>query len=158
MNSTLKHSIGNSQSEARPPRPASVAAALALLCTLSGCEGQAGDPCWSDLECSSGSCSLGTCDSDLVALIGFTVEVIAAASESSSASEHRPSESTYTPSPHPDCVSLDETTCERTPGCHYESYCLPAYDCSWEADAGNACTACLDPSCPSQCQLFAWCR
>jgi hypothetical protein len=159
MNQPVSRSIGDPRREARRPRLAAIAVALAMLCTLAGCEGQAGDPCWSDLECSSGSCSFGTCDSDLVALIGFTVQIIAAASDSSAPRESTPPrQSTDTPSSYPDCTSLDETTCERTLGCHYSSYCVPASDCSWEADAGNPCYACFDPSCPSQCLLFAGCR
>ena len=103
----------------RAAHGACVASAAFVLACASG---EAGDPCWSYDECTSGSCSSGTCDSDgLLELLAAIVE----AAETEPVHE----EPAATFRQEPGCEGLDERTCNATASCIARVTCFPSGSC-----------------------------
>jgi hypothetical protein len=125
-----------------------------LLLPLAGCgTGETDDACWSDFDCSSHSCTFGTCDSALLGLL----ELLADASRAS----NPPSPPSSPAQPRqPYCGSHDEATCQATPGCTVTSLCSISYECALQPQTPiDTCIACLNvPGCPSPCQLVEYCH
>ena len=122
---------------------------LGLAGLASACaSGETGDPCWDDAQCTSWSCSFGTCDSSLVALLGLLVREAAPTQSSGSMQPAA--------SPAPRCQSLDEITCLTTEGCYANSHCVPDPACY--QDLSFECLECLSNGCGSPCLYFFSCE
>jgi len=132
-------------------------ASVLVLFALTACESrQAGEGCWSDFECQSSSCTFGTCDSDLVGLLGLAADLVGEASRGSSPPPESPAPVYSTASL---CSGLSAVACSQTAGCSLDEYCLPPFTCGDAADAGLDCFQCLYTSgCPDPCQSFPYCR
>jgi len=101
-------------------------AGSALACAT----GEANDPCWSDWECSSGSCSFGSCDSFDSSLLSLLEELF----------------DTDDASAAPRCEDLDVFTCSTTPGCATTPSCSGDLACLY-AGQSECEVSCGNPSC-----------
>ena len=128
---------------------------ILALGALTACESrQAGEACWSDFECQSNSCTFGTCDSDLVGLLGFAADVFG---ESQPPATYAPSETPA--SAYSVCSGLSAAACTPARGCSLDEYCIPPFTCGYGADAGNDCFECLyTAGCPAPCLSVPYCR
>jgi hypothetical protein len=101
---------------------------LILACAT----GETGDACFDDFQCSSSSCTWGTCDDPLLALL-FDLASLAEEGDSSDPPTYRP--------PVSRCTNLPEATCLKTPGCWARSDCYPEPSCFDFTDFS------IDPAC-----------
>jgi len=135
----------------RPRCALGLGAPLVFLGSLAACEpGATGDPCWSDFDCASQSCSFGTCDSELIALIELLGSLVARADAPSDAP----------PPPAPVVMESWDPLCEAGPGGELPFHCELPIGCFNEPEWWTGrCGACIsDPRCPGPCERILYCR
>jgi hypothetical protein len=123
-----------------------------LAALFSGCAtGEPGDSCWHDDQCSSQSCTFGTCDSSLLTLLADLFQ-----------ETEQPSYSAPEPPPPVSCAGLDELTCWTTRGCYVSSICIPDFECLYDLDESGmvdlSCITCYGQGCGPPCEHILTCE
>lgn len=128
----------------------------ALCVVLWGCDtGQTGDSCGSDADCSSDSCSFGSCDPSLIELLAWLFETDPPPPSAPPAPWSAPSPRA---APPPPCVAESAGQCLATPGCRWFALCMFGRSDAPDAGVIECARAYAQTGvCPSPCELFTSC-